>query len=180
MNAVCGQNLSDVFAARMETTRAPKMTPRRTRRCHGQCAFTPDDRDTRLGRERPRWGHARGEVGGSKVGVAHAPLVSLVGCDSGAGRGSRRHRAPPASGAKPQPGKDMEPRTPCIRAITPCASRANCTSGAGNGAPEFRFPHPVPRSRSQTGATREGGGGRVTVRPMGATADRAVDGEAAL
>jgi hypothetical protein len=37
-----------------------------------------------LGRERPRPGRAWGEVGGSKEGVAHAPVVSLLGCDSGA------------------------------------------------------------------------------------------------
>ena len=37
-----------------------------------------------LGVSDPVLGRARGEVGGSKEGVAHAPVVSLLGCDSGA------------------------------------------------------------------------------------------------
>ena len=93
---------------------------------------------------------------------------------------SRRHRAPPASDSRPLTGKNIEPRLSCTRRNAPWALRAIHVSGRGNGGPEFRFPHPVPPSRVQTRATREGDGGRVTVRPTGATADPGTGGEAAL
>lgn len=37
-----------------------------------------------VGRERPPAGQAWGEEGGSQMGVAHAPLIDLLRCDSGA------------------------------------------------------------------------------------------------
>jgi hypothetical protein len=37
-----------------------------------------------VGRERPPEGRAWGEEGGSQMGVAHAPVAALLGCDSGA------------------------------------------------------------------------------------------------
>lgn len=50
-----------------------------------------------VGRERPPQGRARGEEGGSQVGVAHAPLATDRGIDSGtdedAGGAGRRPMA---------------------------------------------------------------------------------------
>ena len=37
-----------------------------------------------VGRERPREGRAWAEEGGSRMGVAHAPLAALLGRESGA------------------------------------------------------------------------------------------------
>jgi hypothetical protein len=50
-----------------------------------------------VGRERPPEGRAWGEEGGSQMGVAHAPLVALLGCDSGA---DSRPAAQSAAGCK--------------------------------------------------------------------------------
>ena len=53
-------------------------------RCHRHRAVSPDDRDMHVGRERPPEGRAWGEEGGSRMGVAHARVATLLGCDSGA------------------------------------------------------------------------------------------------
>lgn len=50
-----------------------------------RCVLPPDDRDMQVGRERPPQGRARGEEGGSQVGVAHAPLAIDSGVDTCAG-----------------------------------------------------------------------------------------------
>jgi hypothetical protein len=160
------------------------LTSRHRRRApqgHGRSAVPPDDSDMHPGRERPPPDGTWGEEGGSEMGVAHAPVVSLPGCDSGAGLGSRRHRAPPAPDPKPQPGKSIEHRASCAKASTPGVSRAKLrvTTG-GTVLPSFGSPTQFPRSRVQTAATREGEGGCVTVRRTSATADPGTGGEAAL
>ena len=53
MNASSGQNLSGALMANENVTRARVEHARRTRRCHGQGAASPDERDMHLGRERP-------------------------------------------------------------------------------------------------------------------------------
>jgi hypothetical protein len=58
---------------------------RRTRQCPRHGAVSPDGRDMHVGRERPPEGRAWGEEGGSKMGVAHALLAALLGCDGGVG-----------------------------------------------------------------------------------------------
>lgn len=69
-------------------------TGRRTRQCHRHGAVSPDDRDMHVGRERLPAGQAWGEEGGSKMGVAHAPAVALLGCDRGADRRPAAQSAP--------------------------------------------------------------------------------------
>ena len=84
MNAVFRKNLTDAF----EVDANDVDTALRHRAAHStmarQSAVLPDDSDMHLGRERPPAGRAWGEEGGSQMGVAHAPVVSLLGCDSGA------------------------------------------------------------------------------------------------
>jgi len=84
MNALFRKNLTDTRAQLTGTTYAPRSTQARhsavspaSRRLAGRC-------DIHVGRERPPMGRASGEEGGSQMGVAHAPLAALLGCDSGA------------------------------------------------------------------------------------------------
>jgi hypothetical protein len=98
-----------------------------------------------VGREQPPAGLAWGEEVGSQMGVAHAPLAS----DGGSGG-----RSGSATG-----GTERRPLTfvevaDYQRPVTLPASRCHRYQGGshrielrstkGNGAPEFRFPHPVP------------------------------------
>jgi len=55
---------------------------RRTPQPQETRAVRPDERDIGMGRERPPEGRARGEEGGSQVGVAHALAVSDTGVDT--------------------------------------------------------------------------------------------------
>jgi hypothetical protein len=118
-------------------------TWRRTRQCHRHGAVSPDDRDMHVGRERPPTGQAWGEEGGSQMWVAHAPHAAVRQRLPRSLR-HRRHKAPPASRLKPQSGRNLALRDSCIRASTLCRSAASGMSVGGNGAPEFRFPPPVP------------------------------------
>ena len=113
------------------------------------------------------------------MGVAHAPVVALLGCDSGADAKPAAHSA---AGAGVETADQQENPASMVvtKALRAMDSPTESLSTQGNGAPEFRFPHPVPSSRVQTWATREGEDGPVTVRPTGATADPGTDGEAAL
>src|SRR5688572_2190305 len=84
MNAVFGENLTGVFLP-MNPALASRMTlAAHSNAGSGHCAVPPDNGDRHLGRERPPAGRAWGEEGGSQVGVTHAPLGALLGCDSGA------------------------------------------------------------------------------------------------
>jgi hypothetical protein len=84
INAVSRKNLTD--AARLtRTTCAPRSTPAPhsavvtgiapTRRTIVTCMWRVSG---------PLEGRAWGEEGGSQMGVAHAPLGALLGCDNGA------------------------------------------------------------------------------------------------
>jgi hypothetical protein len=84
MNAVFRKKLTDARAQECERRAHCARHTCRIRRCHRHRAVSPDDRDMHVGRERPLAGWAWGEEGGSQMGVAHAPVVSLLGCDSGA------------------------------------------------------------------------------------------------
>jgi hypothetical protein len=92
----------------------------------------------------------------------------------------RRHRAPPASDPRPLTGKNIEPRLSSARRSAPRTPRASHLSGRGNGAPEFRFPHPVPPSLESRHGNQGGEGGCVTVRPTDARADPGTGGAATL
>jgi hypothetical protein len=59
-----------------ERRRARRRIVRRTRQVSGAGAVPPDERDLRLGRERPPPTGPWGEEGGMAEGVAHAPLVA--------------------------------------------------------------------------------------------------------
>jgi hypothetical protein len=96
--------------------------------------------------------------------VAHAPLASDGG--SGGGIGS-------ATGGTERRLLTFGEVADCQRPVTlPRSGRGRCQSGhieydlrstKGNGAPEFRFPHPVPlQGRSMTAA---GGQDLVTIDP---------------
>jgi hypothetical protein len=108
-----------------------------------RCSVPPDERDTPVGRERPPEGRARGEERGSQVGVAHAPLAALLGCDSGA---DSRPAAQSAAGSRPEVADWPEDKAPVIvqGAMRPLVLREHSGCLPGNGAPDFRFPHPVP------------------------------------
>jgi hypothetical protein len=77
------------------------------------------------------------------MGVAHAPLDALLGCDSGA---DLRPAAQSAAGCRREAADWPEDRTPVFlqRAIRTLASANSPGCQPGNGAPEFWFPHPVP------------------------------------
>jgi hypothetical protein len=138
---------------------------RRTRQCHRHGAVSPDDRDMHVGRERPPAGRASGEAGGSRMGVAHAPAVALLGCDS--------WRTPiPAAQSAAGSGSEVADWQEHERSFS-CTRRARRVLGAqavgssdGNGAPEFRFPHLVPPTQVQTSVTRKGRRDAVTLGPM--------------
>jgi putative addiction module component (TIGR02574 family) len=111
-----------------------------------------------VGRERPPTGRAWGEEGGSQVGVAHAPLASDGGIGSGSDSvtgGTERRPLTFVEVADYQRPVTL-PRSGCGR----CQSgriEYNLRSTKGNGAPEFRFPHPVPlQGRSMTAARGPG------------------------
>jgi hypothetical protein len=84
---------------------------RRTRQCPRHGAVSPDNRDMHAGRERPPEGRAWGEEGGSKMGVAHALLAALLGCDSGA---DSRPAAQSAAGCRREAADGQEDRASVI------------------------------------------------------------------
>jgi hypothetical protein len=103
---------------------------------------------------------ARGAKKGAAKWGSLTPPLSLRSAATAARTRYRRHRAPPAPDPRPLTGKNIEARLSCRRQrAVPSPGRPMCQTG-GNGAPEFRFPHPVPPSRVQTRATRESEGGR--------------------
>ena len=113
------------------------------------------------------------------MGVAHAPLAALVGCDSGA---DSRPAAQSAAGCGREAADWPEDRASVIvqRAMRPLYSANSPGVRRGTVLPSFGSPTLFPSSRVQTWATREGEGARVTGRPTGATADPGIGGEAAL
>jgi hypothetical protein len=104
---------------------------------------------------------------GAKSGAAKrgslSPRLSL--CSAATAARTAIPAAQSAAGVRPEAAdwQEHRPRLSCTRRSAPRALRAPHVSGKGNDAPEFRFPHPVPPSRVQTVATRDGEGGRVTV-----------------
>ena len=132
-----------------------------------------------LGRERPRPGRAWGEVGGSKEEVAHAPVVSLLGCDSGA---DSMPAAQSAAGVRLEAVDWLEHRASFVlhKAKRAVGSASAACLGRGTVLPSFGSPTLFPLPRSRHRHPGEGQGGRVTVRPTGATADPGTGGAAAL
>ena len=82
MNAPSRQNLSGVLMRDVSLVGNWARYERCIRGCHGRGAVLPDECDMHVGRERPPLGGARGEVGGRKVGVAHAPDASSSAANS--------------------------------------------------------------------------------------------------
>jgi hypothetical protein len=124
---------------------------RRIRRCHRHRAFSPDDRDMHVGCERPPAGQAWGEEGGSQIGVAHAPLpLSSAATAARTATPAAQNAAglwPPNS----QTGKNMKAAHLRHRAITHVTVQRERLLLPGNGAPEFRFPPPVPPLEARAG-----------------------------
>lgn len=77
------------------------------------------------------------------MGVAHAPLAALLGCDSGA---DSRPAAQSAAGCRREAADWPEDGASVIRAAGNATLVVREQSGyqPGNGPPEFSFPHPVP------------------------------------
>jgi hypothetical protein len=77
------------------------------------------------------------------MGVAHAPLDALLGCDSGA---DSRPAAQSAAGCRREAAEWQKDRVSALmqRAMRPLHSAKSPGVSPGNGAPEFWFPHPVP------------------------------------
>jgi hypothetical protein len=77
------------------------------------------------------------------MGVAHAPLVAVLGCDSGADSGPA---AQSAAGCRREAAHSQGNRKSVIvqRAMRPFVLREQSGYQPGNGAPESSFPHPVP------------------------------------
>jgi hypothetical protein len=83
------------------------------------------------------------------MGVAHAPAVAQLGCDCGAdfdtGGTERRRSWTP----KLQTSKNMNVRFLARGEHVGSLRDQAVGSSDGNGAPEFRFPHPVPLAKSR-------------------------------
>jgi hypothetical protein len=127
----------------------------------------------------PRRAGRGAKKGAAQIGVAHAPTVALLGCDSGA---DRRPAAQSAAARRREAADGQEDiGVHIVRGALPAVyARTVRVSARGTVLPSFGSPTlfslSIPDERNQ-GRQK---GDRVTVRPMGATADRAVDGEAAL
>lgn len=105
------------------------------------------------------------------MGVAHAPLAALLGCDSGTdGRPAAQNAAvvaPPNLRAV----KNMAVAYSVIGASAPLTAQRDRLVKRGTVLPNFGSPTLFPSSRIQTQATR---GAKAAVRealPTGATAD---------
>src|SRR5918993_3051443 len=144
MNAVSRKNLTDGCAVDANGRRHCTRQRLRTQRSQRQSAVRPDEREMHLGRERPPAGRAWGEEGGSQMGVAHALLAALLGCDSGADSRPAAQSAAGLRSPNSQTAKNMEVAHLRPRAIAHVSVQREQLSPPGNGAPEFRFPHPVP------------------------------------
>lgn len=83
-------------------------------------------------------------------------------------RGLRNRRHQNAAGVRPEAADWQEHRTSFVlhKAKRAVGSASESVSGKGNGAPEFRFPHPVPPSQVQASVTRGGSKGVVTFGSM--------------
>jgi hypothetical protein len=92
-----------------------------------------------VGRERPPEGRAWGEEGGSQMGVAHAPAVALLGCDSGA---DSRPAAQSAAGDRGEAADWQEDRASSIvqRAMQPLSSANSPGVSRGTVLPSFGSP----------------------------------------
>jgi|RhiMethySRZTD1v2_1073278.scaffolds.fasta_scaffold00631_27 hypothetical protein len=160
MNAVSRKNLTDAGAV-MRTTCASRSTPGAAfGGCHRHRAVSPDDRHLHVGCERPPAGRAWGEEGGSQMGVAHAPLGALFAATAAR---TAKPAAQNAAGVRPEAAdwQEHRPRLSCTRRRAPWALRASQCRAGGNGAPEFRFPHPVPLLSSPDAGNQ--GGGKAAV-----------------
>jgi hypothetical protein len=93
------------------------------------------------------------------MGVAHAPLVALLGCDSGA---DSRPAAQSAAGCKREAADWQEDRASEIvrRAMRPLCPANSPAISRGTVLPSFRSPTLFPSEVSRQPATREGETGR--------------------
>jgi hypothetical protein len=94
-----------------------------------------------VGRERPPEGWAWGEEGGSQMGVAHAPLDALLGCDSGA---DSRPAAQSAAGGNREAADGQEDKASSIvqRAMRPLCPANSPGVSRGTVLPNFGSPTP--------------------------------------
>jgi hypothetical protein len=113
----------------------------------------------------PPEGRAWGEEGGSQMGVAHAPLAWRS-------TATVARRAMPAAqsaaGVSPEAADWQEHKRsfPCERRARRVLGAPVVRSSDGNGAPEFRFPHPVPPSEVRLSVTRKGRRDAMTLGPL--------------
>jgi hypothetical protein len=79
------------------------------------------------------------------VGVAHAPVASLRCCDASTGLSTGGTERRPRLGYDQPASQTLPARVKLVRNWTWAAAPARTERvKRGNGAPEFRFPHPVP------------------------------------
>ena len=150
MNAVSRKNLTDARAVDANDVRTALNAGAGDRRCHRHRAVSPDDRDMHVGRERPPEGRARGEEGGSQMGVAHALLAALLGCDSGA---DSRPAAQSAAGCRREAADWQEDRASVIvqRTMRPLYSANIQGVSRGTVLPSFGSPTLFPPLESRHG-----------------------------
>jgi hypothetical protein len=154
MNAVSRRNLTDARAINANDVRTALDTGAAFGGVRHR-AVSPDDRDMHVGSERPLEGRAWGEEGGSRMGVAHAPLPL---CSAATAAPTAAPAAQGAAGSEPQAIGRQEHLGSMGRGRQRerSALRRRGWSGRGNGAPEFRFPPLVPpRKRPETATKKE-------------------------
>jgi hypothetical protein len=159
MNAVFRQNLTDALAVDANDVDTASETGDAPADDHNTAGFCRTNAPMHVGRERLPEGRAWGEEGGSQMGVAHAPLTALVGCDSGA---DSRPAAQIAAGCRREAADRQEDRAPVIvhQAMRPLHSANSPGVSRGTVLPSFRSPTLFPSEVSRQQATREGETGR--------------------
>jgi hypothetical protein len=136
---------------RVNSDGAADNTRRRSRRMTATSAVRPDERGTQVGRERPPRGRARGEEGGSEVGVAHAPLAL---------RSAATAAAQNAAGVRPDVADWQEHRASFALAQGEARRELRERAGVGQGERCSRVSVPPPGSPFSSADTGNQGGGR--------------------
>jgi hypothetical protein len=175
MNAVSRKNLTgqcavDANGRRYYTRQRHALSDRKDR-----ARFGRTNAEMHLGRERPPAGQARGEEGGSQMGVAHAPAVALLGCDSGA---DSRAAAQSAAGYRRESAGGQKDRASVIvqRAMQPLHSAKTPGVSWGTVLPSFGSPTLFPSANRNQGRRD----GPMTVKPTSVAAGSSISGEVAL